>query len=423
MIPKLMYNTAWLFTTLGTLLFIYNSITWVAAFLEIYFLVCGHFITEKINMQGSFSYRILLLFAALFWCTSCSFAREYSQDEAREARYKMVDYSKQYVGVPYKWGGTGPDGMDCSGFIYTVTRNSIGVQLPRTASEMYNYSRIVPDAEREPGDLVFFKTVGNGKISHAGIYLGNDQFIHSASDGPNTGVIISSLKESYWSRTYAAVGQILPSGGERKENSSALSAGKDENRTAGDTSDTSGSTAIKASGKSFQQEKGGFLSHIIADASLGLDWNFGAAGEFVLNLRGFTFQLHARYSGGKIEPGLGFNVTYDHTMRICQIPVLFSASMPYGFRVYMGPVFTIGKPVQPGTESNVQASIFPGIIGVSWQSPSASLGKVDISFVQDIRYTVFNNRDGSALSVGASLSSGFVFSTGIRIILPVSRFF
>ena len=136
-------------------------------------------------------------------------------NESLEARQKMITYSKQFVGVPYVYGGASRSGMDCSGFIFTVANDALGVKLPRSSVGLYSAIRIIKDSAKEPGDLVFFKTVGS-KISHVGLYLGNNQFIHAASDGPNTGVIISSLKESYWSRTYAGAGQFLPSIGEER---------------------------------------------------------------------------------------------------------------------------------------------------------------------------------------------------------------
>ena len=372
--------------------------------------------------------RAFAVCAFLAWCASCSSAQEYSQAEAREARRKIIDYSKQYVGVPYKWGGTGPDGMDCSGFIYTVVRNAIDMQLPRTAAQMYAYARIIPDGSREPGDLVFFKTTGGSHISHAGIYLGSDQFIHSASDGPQTGVIISSLKESYWQRTYAASGQILPSGGEPESLYAAASAAADGGSREAEHSGGTAAAAVQdmdahnADGaRGSDAQSGGFLHNLAFDASLGLDWNIGAAGQFVLNIRGVSFELHAAYTGWQIAPGFGIACRYDHMMSIVQLPLVFSLSLPHGFRAYIGPVFTFGDAVQPRTDSPAAASIFPGIIGVSWQSPAVTVGKVSVSFMQDIGYTVFNKPDGSALSVSESLCSGLVFSTGVRVSLPLSR--
>ena len=119
----------------------------------------------------------------------------------------MVTYAKSFIGVPYVYGGTDKTGIDCSGLIFTVARESIKLQLPRTVAALYGYVKVIPDNQKEAGDILFFKTVGD-KVSHAGIYIGNNQFIHAASDGPNTGVILSSLSETYWKQHYFAVGQV-----------------------------------------------------------------------------------------------------------------------------------------------------------------------------------------------------------------------
>ena len=134
-----------------------------------------------------------------------------SPSESAIARKKLVDYSKQFVGKPYVSGGIGPNSFDCSGLIFTVSRESIGVQLPRTTKAIYNFCEDIKDNEREAGDLVFFKTTSSGEISHVGLYIGSNQFIHAVSDGPNTGVIVSSLKESYWKSHYICTRRYLPS--------------------------------------------------------------------------------------------------------------------------------------------------------------------------------------------------------------------
>lgn len=109
----------------------------------------------------------------------------------------IVAFSKQYVGVPYKWGGTTPKGFDCSGFVTYVYRE-FGVSLPRTAEEQYQRGKKVSKDDLAVGDLVFFATYKK-TASHAGIYIGNDKFIHASS---NKGVIISDLDESYWRKAY-----------------------------------------------------------------------------------------------------------------------------------------------------------------------------------------------------------------------------
>ena len=143
-----------------------------------------------------------------------------------DQRQSFIDYALKYRGVPYVFGGISPKGFDCSGFIYYVASTYMAKQLPRTAQAMYDSVELVTPKEREPGDLVFFRTTGTSKISHVGIYLGiyrgNGKFngkrifIHAASDGPNTGVIISALDEAFWKNHYAGSGRFLPTTKEYK---------------------------------------------------------------------------------------------------------------------------------------------------------------------------------------------------------------
>lgn len=339
----------------------------------------------------------------------CQVFDSMSAKEAGEARSKMIAYSKEFIGVPYVYGGDTKSGMDCSGFIFTVVNDSLGIKLPRSTSGLYAGVRIIDDKEREPGDLVFFKTVGS-KISHVGLYLGRDHFIHAASDGPNTGVIVSSLKESYWGRTYACTGRFLPASG---------SGTSGEQLVQGESSVTGSGTEVATSDK-------GFFGKVILEGSLTGDWNFFTPESFYLISRGFTLDLHARYADFTLQPGFGMSLGYDQSMGIFKIPLLFSLTISDYVRVYGGPVFSIGSAVIPNSQKApspepVKASIFPGVLGVAFQTPQLKTGVVGLSLVQDIRYSVYNNMEGGALSFLNSLASGLVFSTGIRVTLPLSR--
>ena len=89
----------------------------------------------------------------------------------------------QYLGVPYVWGGSTPNGFDCSGFVQYVYRKQ-GVELPRTSRQMASAGRSVPafiDA-LEPGDLMLFEG-SNGVISHVAMYAGDGRILHSSSSG------------------------------------------------------------------------------------------------------------------------------------------------------------------------------------------------------------------------------------------------
>ncbi|MBA2176552.1 C40 family peptidase [Halobacillus locisalis] len=117
----------------------------------------------------------------------------------------LVQEAKSHIGTPYVWGGTSPAGFDCSGFLNYVYQ-SAGVDLPRTVASIYADHRMdtVSSSNRQPGDLVFFETYKPG-ASHAGIYIGNNQFIHS---GSTNGIEISSLSSGYWGPRYIGTKRV-----------------------------------------------------------------------------------------------------------------------------------------------------------------------------------------------------------------------
>lgn len=144
----------------------------------------------------------------IWYCT----AQEYSAEQAQKIRKNVVACAKQYIGCPYQSGAIGPNAFDCSGLVYAVMREGAKTQMPRSAKAIYSKAKTIKISQAEEGDLVFFKTTGDGSISHVGIFIGKNQFIHAASDGANTGVIISSLNERYYANSFAGAGRVLPSG-------------------------------------------------------------------------------------------------------------------------------------------------------------------------------------------------------------------
>lgn len=129
----------------------------------------------------------------------------------QEDRTKILLNARTYIGTPYVYGGIGRTGIDCSGLIYTVVLDTTGQAVPRSVRALYKFSKEISPSELEPGDIVFFQTGNPGTPTHAGFYLGDNQFLHSASAGSKTGVIISSLDEKYWKNTFFSAGRILPS--------------------------------------------------------------------------------------------------------------------------------------------------------------------------------------------------------------------
>ena len=128
---------------------------------------------------------------------------------------KVVTLAQQFIGVPYVYAGQSPSGFDCSGFVYYVFKNAAGITLNRTAyTQGYDdrYPKITNKADLKVGDVLFFNTVTTDSdlCDHAGIYLGNNQFIHASSGGGK--VMISSLgtnDSSYYYRTYSWARRII----------------------------------------------------------------------------------------------------------------------------------------------------------------------------------------------------------------------
>ncbi len=124
--------------------------------------------------------------------------------------YNIVEYAKQFKGVRYKFGGATKSGMDCSGLVFESFR-AFNIILPRISRDMAKNGEKISLNDVEEGDLLFFKT-GNRRndISHVGLVVssrkGNIEFIHSTT---SAGVIISSITENYWDRTFAEARRIL----------------------------------------------------------------------------------------------------------------------------------------------------------------------------------------------------------------------
>ena len=123
------------------------------------------------------------------------------------ALYQNID---DWYGVPYKLGGTTKQGIDCSAFVQTIFISAFGITLPRTAREQYNSTRRISQTQLQEGDLLFFNT--RGGVSHVGIYLQNNKFVHASVSG----VMISDMFDTYYMKHLVAVGRV-----NRQGNSSA----------------------------------------------------------------------------------------------------------------------------------------------------------------------------------------------------------
>jgi murein DD-endopeptidase / murein LD-carboxypeptidase len=122
-------------------------------------------------------------------------------DTSQYDKDSLIELSKTYIGVPYRMGGLSKKGIDCSGLMMVIHKK-FGVVLPHSAHEQARYGIIVPLKEAlKKGDLIFFHASYHSPnfITHAGVYLGDGTFIHTSR---SSGVVISSINDSYWSSLY-----------------------------------------------------------------------------------------------------------------------------------------------------------------------------------------------------------------------------
>jgi len=111
----------------------------------------------------------------------------------------LVVNAMGYLGVPYRRGGTGLQGFDCSGFVQAMYENTLGLVLPHNAKAQAAATEKIDKTELQPGDLVFFNTLRRA-FSHVGIYIGEGKFIHSPRAGGE--VRIEDMRDNYWVKRF-----------------------------------------------------------------------------------------------------------------------------------------------------------------------------------------------------------------------------
>jgi cell wall-associated NlpC family hydrolase len=128
-------------------------------------------------------------------------------DEIANARAReLALHALGLIGTPYRYGGSSPQtGFDCSGFVRYVYGQSARIALPRTAQAMGAFGIPVESAALEPGDLVFFDTLGK-PFSHVGIYVGDERFIHAPATGG--AVELVDMRQRYWRSRYQGARRI-----------------------------------------------------------------------------------------------------------------------------------------------------------------------------------------------------------------------
>lgn len=119
----------------------------------------------------------------------------------------IVKEAQKYKGAKYRMGGESPKGFDCSGFTWYVYQKVTGKDIGRTVKAQWSQGSSVSKGSISPGDIVFFKNTFEHGLSHCGISLGGNKFIHAENE--NTGVVISDLDSDYYSDHYAGARRLV----------------------------------------------------------------------------------------------------------------------------------------------------------------------------------------------------------------------
>lgn len=156
--------------------------------------------------------KIILLSASLLWLASCTSAPRYRSHTLKTLpadtpeREKIVQIANSFIGTPYRSGGTTPKGVDCSGLVTAVYR-SVGVKLPRRSNDQARTGVAVGLNQMRPGDLVFFTTSRSRSVSHVGIYIGKNQFIHASTRARR--VRVDNLELPYFRDRFVVARRVL----------------------------------------------------------------------------------------------------------------------------------------------------------------------------------------------------------------------
>jgi probable lipoprotein NlpC len=276
-------------------------------------------------------------------------------------RSKLVAAARSYEGSPYRYGGVDRDGFDCSGLVYRVCIQVLAISPPRTARELAAFCEPIERAELQPGDLVFFDTTG--KLAHVGIYAGEGLFIHSASDGPRTGVVETSLSERYWAAAYAGGGRLVT--------------------------------------------PAGYLGIILA-ASAGPGFGTDVVA------RGGWASLCAVYPVLGFELGLEIRPEYDATLGVFRLPATLSVGVDKRLRFFAGPALTFGRPAL-GARAYEAGGGIAATAGLAWTPFSIRVGSFGLGLTGELAYNRYIAADGQGVDTGADLAACLRVGCGLRL--------
>jgi len=312
------------------------------------------------------------------------------------ARKSVIDAAAKYENTPYRYGGVTSRGLDCSGLIYRSFNDALDVELPRSASGLYSWSEKIPFDKAQPGDFLFFKTGSNNDITHVALYLGGRKFIHSASEGPRTGVIYSTLDEDYWARTYAGAGRAFPEA------------------PAGSYPDNNTSTADNIK---FQTKSAGG-GQLLLGASFAPSWNGALTnGGF---FRGFSSSFglgtNVNVLNTQMFFGLELRQEYDRILGVFRLPITLSFGISDKIRIFGGPVLSFGnasvKTADGVRDYSGGTSLF-GALGITIAPYTFKTSRGDFAPYFEAAWQNYYNNNSPA-NLNADVSASLRLSTGLR---------
>jgi len=329
---------------------------------------------------------------------------------AADARLKLLATAESCLGVPYRYAGINRRGLDCSGFVYLSFKGGLNFTIPRTASGIYSWVEKINASELQIGDLVFFVTTGS-EVSHLGIYAGGGRFIHSASEGPSTGVIYSRLDEPYWKRTYIGAGRALP-WDEAAAQAIAAALEAKKGGTADVPVEYSGSAGSdNFAARTIAWEDPGFFTGI------GAAWTWGGFIEGSSSVfRGFSAMVTAGYKWTKYRAGLEIRPAWDGALEVFRLPFTLSFGTDI-FQVFAGPAYTFGDPslsLNDGERYYSGGGTWRWELGVSGAIPPIKLSKGALSIYGELAWQPYYGDSGENFSFKPDFTANIRLSTGLR---------
>ena len=155
-----------------------------------------------ISQPANIVRRLLCIAILVSVATGCGTQQMAGRSSSSSIGDQAVVVAMQQLGVPYRYGGATPSGFDCSGLVQ-YSYSKVGKSVPRTTKALWNNAQSVSHGQMRAGDLLFFNI--DGKMSHVGMYIGDDQFVHAPSSGKS--VSVASLRSSYYRNALIRAGR------------------------------------------------------------------------------------------------------------------------------------------------------------------------------------------------------------------------